>query len=362
MKIEDILTTYHQGTSLNLYLLNSKDLLIKNFSNPLAPHLNKKMIPQIKSKNHLELSIKLLDDQSSIGYFSYQNFEIIALNTNFTINGNGNYDRLAPLLGFQQFLCLLKSLYFMIYQKWPIIHSKSKTIKIGENISTISEHTPTYKGYLAEKEMLNSVTAGNLELFNKRFRNFTQVGNFGSFTSQKLRNEKDMAIAATTLYTRAAIKGGLAIAQAYNLSDKIIQQIEKDTVISNYYEYTRAIGEIFIIRVQRVKRKNLTSIVYHAQEYIHENFMQIEKIDEVAQEVNCSLSYLQHLFSKETGQTIIHAINQEKINLSKHELIFTSKSLAQIAADCGFHSQAIFSTTFKRFEDITPLKFRKSYE
>lgn len=111
-------------------------------------------------------------------------------------------------------------------------------------MSPCKKKSADYEGYLAEQELMEAVQLGNLDLYNQRFRSFIKEGNIGLLGAGKLRREKNLAISATTLYTRAAIRGGLAASEAYALSDQIINRLEKDTVISNFYEYSRAIGEI----------------------------------------------------------------------------------------------------------------------
>lgn len=184
-------------------------------------------------------------------------------------------------------------------------------------------------------------------------------GIFGTLASQEFRSKKNLTIASTTLFTRAAIKGGLSVVEAYTLSDQIILKTENEQVITNVYEYTRAIGEIFLRRVQRVKRKNLPTIIYQAQEYILSNLNRINKVDDVAQYLDISASYLMHLFKETTGQSLMAYVTRIKIDEAKRQLIFSNASLADIAYNLGFNSQSQFSRSFKDQVGQTPLTYRK---
>ena len=128
---------------------------------------------------------------------------LVCWNSNFTIESNGNYDRLSPLLGYDQFREVMKCLYHLIYHKFPTINSAK--IETGANLLTKSSTltTSSYEGYLSECKMLDALASGNINRFNYAFRVFVKNGNFGKFGQTKLRNEKDMAIVATTLYTRS---------------------------------------------------------------------------------------------------------------------------------------------------------------
>lgn len=356
-----ILQNYSEATDLNIYVFSSSMKLIRKFTTPLAPSFPDILLKKLEKRND-DLSLLLIRNRSSAGKIKYQNLSIIGWNANFTISNNSNYDRLAPLLGWDKFIQTMSCLYFMIFSRWPNISEETKKFNIGENLYSSNSKKASYKGYLVENELMDIVSKGNVKLYNNYFRNFVKNGNIGEFGQNKLRNEKDLAIAATTLYTRAAIKGGLAASEAYGLSDKIINQIEKDVIISNYFEYSRTIGEIFINRVYRVKRHNITSIVYKAQEYIYENLANITSVKEISDFLGISLSYLQHLFKKDTNVSIITFINKEKLNLAKHELIFSEKNIEDIANDVGFNNFSVFSRTFKSFEKISPLQYRKKFK
>lgn len=353
-----VLKNFSEATDLNIYVFSNSRKLIGKFTTPLAPVFPDVLLKKLDKRND-DLSLLLIKNRSSTGKIKYQDLSIIGWNANFTISNNSNYDRLAPLLGWDKFIQTMRCLYFMIFDRWPNISKETKKLDIGDNLYSLSAKKASYKGYLVENELMDIVSKGNIKLYNKYFRNFVINGNIGEFGHNKLRNEKDLAIAATTLYTRAAIKGGLAASEAYGLSDKIINQIEEDVIISNYFEYSRAIGEIFINRVYRLKRNNITPLVYKAQEYIYENLVNIKSVKEIAESLGTSLSYLQHLFKKDTKVSLIKFINQEKLNLAKHELIFSEKKIEDIANDVGFNSFSVFSRTFKKIEKITPLQYRK---
>lgn len=355
-----ILQNFHEATNLNLYVLNEKNKLAKKFVTPLAPDLSKDLVNKINQKN--DLNFLLINNQSSIAQFAYQNYSIICWNSNFTISNGNNYDHLAPLLGWDRFIQNMNCLFFMIFKHWPEVNVEKKKFNIGENIYSPHQKKASYEGYLVECELMDIVSKGNINLYNQYFREFVEHANIGEFGQNKLRNAKDMAIAATTLYTRAAIRGGLPASEAYNLSDDIISHIEKDNVISNYYEYSRSIGEIFVNRVYRTKRLNITSTVYKAQEYIYSNFAKITSVKKIADNVGVSVSYLQHRFKNETGSSLIDFINQEKINFAKHELIFSENSIEEIANNSGFKNLSVFSSTFKKLEKRSPSNYRKEFK
>lgn len=251
----------------------------------------------------------------------------------------------------------------MLYKQWPAQSDIKKEILLSkkEDLSpTHNLNTPSYKGYLTEAQMLDAISTGNLALFNQRFRTFLQFGNFGKPGSIKNRRIKDMTIAAISLFTRAAIKGGMPAKDAYNLSDELINTVEQDEISPNFYENTRAMAEIFIGNVHRYRRKNLSTVVYKAQEYIYENYKQIKNVEDISNTLNISLSYLQHIFKKETGLSLINFVKAERIKEAEYSLVFTNKSIAEIGNELGYNYTSQFSTIFRKEVGITPSQYRKS--
>ena len=93
--------------------------------------------------------------------------------------------------------------------------------------------------------------------------------------------------------------------------------------------------------------------------YVHENFLTLTNIDEIASTFYITPSHLCRTFKKLTGYTIIQYINILKIQKSCDLLHNSKKSITEIALDCGFNSTMYFCKTFKAFLNITPTEYRK---
>ncbi|MDU7963827.1 MAG: helix-turn-helix transcriptional regulator [Clostridium perfringens] len=71
-------------------------------------------------------------------------------------------------------------------------------------------------------------------------------------------------------------------------------------------------------------------------------------------------SYFCNLFKSETGQTFINFLNNYRIEKSKNLLKDLDLSLLDIAHKVGFSNQSYYCTVFKKFTNLTPLKYRES--
>lgn len=87
--------------------------------------------------------------------------------------------------------------------------------------------------YVLEQRFLSHVENGNIH-YNNEIDHFYVQNSDNHVTGtlcpgDPLRQAKDEAIVATTLVTRAAIRGGMIPEAAYSLSDYYIQAVENGT-------------------------------------------------------------------------------------------------------------------------------------
>lgn len=100
--------------------------------------------------------------------------------------------------------------------------------------------------------------------------------------------------------------------------------------------------------------------VKKAIQYIHENYTQSIRLDNLCNHLAVNKSYFCKVFKKETGFTFTNFLNNYRVEKSKHLLANTSLSLLDVAVAVGFNIQNYYSTIFKRFVHKTPSEYRKS--
>ena len=94
-------------------------------------------------------------------------------------------------------------------------------------------------------------------------------------------------------------------------------------------------------------------------EYVFSNKGENLSLSEAADMAHVSVSYFSRLFAKEVGMNYSIFMNQMKVEWSKQLLSETDFSVTQISNDLGFNDSAYFVKIFKRYEGITPNKYRK---
>lgn len=105
-----------------------------------------------------------------------------------------------------------------------------------------------------------------------------------------------------------------------------------------------------------VSGKNM--LIQECERYIHNNYDKCITVADVARSIGTSPSYLSRIFKDETGDTIIHTINQKKIEKAKEYLDITNMKIYEIAVKLGFENITYFSRFFKKYTGISPKEYR----
>ncbi len=106
------------------------------------------------------------------------------------------------------------------------------------------------------------------------------------------------------------------------------------------------------------KSETVQSTVTRALKYIEANFSGIESLQEIADELRVSLSYLEASFRKNTGISLMQYVIKTRINYASKLLLEGKKSITEISLLCGFNSSTHFSNTFKKHMGVSPRAYR----
>lgn len=105
---------------------------------------------------------------------------------------------------------------------------------------------------------------------------------------------------------------------------------------------------------------NCSEMVKKSIEFIDLNFMKDIKLCNIASSVHLTPIYFHEKFVKETNLTPHNYLMGKRIAYSKQLLVSSDMGIADIAAECGFSSQAYFTSIFKRYTKMTPMQYRKN--
>lgn len=126
---------------------------------------------------------------------------------------------------------------------------------------------------------------------------------------------------------------------------------------------------VLLIRIIRMKQLipistnsvKISKECAQIKEYLDTNYASHITLDTLTELTHMNKYYMAHSFTKFTGLSPIQYLNQRRIEAACHLLTNTDHSISTIAALTGFSSQSYFSQTFRKFHNITPIKYRQTH-
>ena len=185
----------------------------------------------------------------------------------------------------------------------------------------------------------------------------------GVLAKEQLRQKKNTFIVTVTLVSRAAIRGGMDIDDAFSHSDSYIQQCE---LLSSPEDILNLQYRMILDYTERVERLRLgkqpSKLTIDVANYIQHHMSEPITAEKIAEELFLNRSYLSRKFKEETGDTLTDFILKEKTEEAKRLLRCSDKSLTVIGSYLGFSSASHFSRVFKAYVGSTPSEYREKHQ
>lgn len=182
----------------------------------------------------------------------------------------------------------------------------------------------------------------------------------GILSDNQINHMRNTAIAVVTLATREAIKGGVAPAAAYRLSDLYINKIDRCTQAEEVVAYQRKIIFEFSEKVMECRmRKSASSYTDRCKDYIHKNYHHKIYLEDMAESIGVSKGYLSRRFREDEEISIQEYIQKFRVERAENLLKYSEASLLEISDYVHFHSQSHFGSVFKKYTGMTPRQYRE---
>ena len=107
--------------------------------------------------------------------------------------------------------------------------------------------------------------------------------------------------------------------------------------------------------------KNGKSSSVDVLRYIQANYNKNPSLQELSNFCGYQKNYFCDFFKKNVGMTYKEYLLNVKVNASKKLLKVSSKSIKEIAVECGFNNANNFIRKFKGATGLTPKQYRKLY-
>lgn len=103
-------------------------------------------------------------------------------------------------------------------------------------------------------------------------------------------------------------------------------------------------------------------IIERVYNYALQNYLHEININQIADEVNMSLSAFCRFFKKHTGKTFSKFVNEMRVGYACKLLIETNYPVQRICFESGFNNPSYFFRTFQKITGQRPLLYRREYQ
>ena len=222
------------------------------------------------------------------------------------------------------------------------------------------EEAQPHMSYAHEKIRYRVITEGRIEEVEDALQ-VPPDGTEGILSDNEMRHQKNMLITAVTMFTRAAIDGGLPEELAYAMSDSYIQNGEKCACTREVHQlYMRAFRE-FTHAVAEKGRRHYSAKMEAVMHYVHIHLHEAITLEKAAEAVGLSACHLSRVFRQETGMSLVDYVQKERVEAARHMLIYPDFTLAVISEYLNFSTQSYFIKIFKKHTGMTPAQYRRYY-
>lgn len=212
-----------------------------------------------------------------------------------------------------------------------------------------------------EQSILNFIRQGDTLRLREWIKDIPAVHG-GTLAFDQIRQLKNTFIITAALASRAAIRGGMDIDDAFTLSDAYIQKCELMNTMEQItnlqyhmiFEYTQRVEKLRLVKVPSKFIADITN-------YVHHHLSEPISTEEMAKALFMNRSWMAVKFKQETNMTLTDFILKEKTEEAKRLLRYTDKPITSISAYLGFSSQSHFSRTFKKYTGSLPNEYRKRH-
>ena len=122
--------------------------------------------------------------------------------------------------------------------------------------------------------------------------------------------------------------------------------------------FSRMILE-FLFCTKHSRRAQGAAYLKKACSYIEQNLLETLTVPLIAAHTGINKSYLQLLFSRQMGCSVIGYITQKRLEQAAFLLTNSSMKITDIAFACGYNSRQHFAHSFEKYYKAGPSAYRK---
>ncbi|MGN0608387.1 MAG: AraC family transcriptional regulator [Oscillospiraceae bacterium] len=149
----------------------------------------------------------------------------------------------------------------------------------------------------------------------------------------------------------------------HKIMSKAYYTIKSDKIYGNHYASAQLYDLLIEYRKIADNRQSAlsssgTAALADVLEHIENNYAKPIKLGELAEIAGITEQHLCRLFKKNFQLRPMEYLTKVRLRHAKEMLVYSEKSIAEVAEASGFPSSSYFSAVFKRYESVTPGEYR----
>ena len=211
--------------------------------------------------------------------------------------------------------------------------------------------------YKIEDRLLKAVASGDYEKVLSVLSEFANY-RISPRISNEIRNAQNSLIILNTLLRRAVQEAQVHPAHIDSLSAHFAKKIENTTRISELNGMSTEMSRKYCMLVYNYSLLGHSEMVRDALNYIDFNMQEDLTLNAIAERLCVNASYLSKQFKKENGKTLTDYVNEKRVQTSLKYLATTDLPIQEVAELVGILDENYYSRLFKKYQSMTPSKYR----
>lgn len=209
-----------------------------------------------------------------------------------------------------------------------------------------------------EQQMVNYIKAGDLEKSQQLLNDIYDKNFMNGYLSVSLARCLIFDLVSTILKTLDEIKM-FKDGQLQEELKSVNRIVGCDTVMDMKREMNDILTRVCTY-IRQDKKLSGNKVITDITDYVREHYMDEDlNVSQIADKFKMNLSYISKQFKKQNGDGLYDYINKIRVENAKHLLKENNNSICNIAKHVGYYSENSFIRVFKKYEGVTPGKFKE---
>lgn len=194
--------------------------------------------------------------------------------------------------------------------------------------------------------------------YNKLYSCIENIFNELSFKSTSQRSIQMICIELINIVNRIAREALIDTKAIYQDEDIPYEEMKKYGTIKEVKEWIKSVYKklLKLLEISAIK-SDYADPTKKAVEYIHRNYSRNISLNEAAESIGVSSSYLSRVFKKDCCKGFNEYLNNIRVEHAKWLIESRDYKLKDIAKLVGFNNYTYFFTVFKDFASMTPQEY-----